>query len=343
MEHPSELGHQTTRLVRQALTNEMPQCRQAGLTPGRGRGARNSQIVGDLAPSTATRKAPQMADSIRTARAVSSCSPYDAEAPTGGLAHFCLAWLQSAASRTRDARCGRPEQASGPGGEDARLSKEQRASRPGSRAGRCSYSSIPAASGRSNQCAKTAPLLRSRSLTLRSCSSSGAGACGEPWVTPALVGERKPRLSVGGCSCGTGIKRRTRPTGVPVTGLAAEDVAAADQHGPVLRPRRNLRVVRVQRRLLHRLGGRLGQPVERGDHLGVVPVAPDGDRDQHEPANQSRVLDRGPQRHLAAQRVAEQVDRVEPEVRGHLRDVVGHRRRPQRPVDVRVAHARTTR
>ena len=35
----------------------------------------------------------------------------------------------------------------------------------------CSFSSIPAASGRSNRCTTTAPLRRSRSLTLRSCSS----------------------------------------------------------------------------------------------------------------------------------------------------------------------------
>jgi hypothetical protein len=42
----------------------------------------------------------------------------------------------------------------------------------------CSDSSNSAASGRSNRCAKTAPLPRSRSLTPRSWSSSGAGAEG---------------------------------------------------------------------------------------------------------------------------------------------------------------------
>ena len=46
------------------------------------------------------------------------------------------------------------------------------------------------------------------------------------------------------------------------------------------------------------------------------------------------MLDRDPQRHLAAERIAEQVDLVEPELSSQLRDIVGHQLGPQRPVDV---------
>jgi hypothetical protein len=51
----------------------------------------------------------------------------------------------------------------------APFASTQQCGRPRSR---CSYSSNSAASGRSNRCAKTAPLPRSRSHTLRSWSSS---------------------------------------------------------------------------------------------------------------------------------------------------------------------------
>ena len=44
--------------------------------------------------------------------------------------------------------------------------------------GDCSVSSNPAANGRAIRCARTAPFPRSRSLTLRACSSSAAGVSG---------------------------------------------------------------------------------------------------------------------------------------------------------------------
>ena len=59
-------------------------------------------------------------------------------------------------------------------GGDARSIKGAVARRPGPRSGHRSDSSEGAASGRSNRCAKRAPLLRSRSLTLRACSSSNS-------------------------------------------------------------------------------------------------------------------------------------------------------------------------
>ena len=49
------------------------------------------------------------------------------------------------------------------------------------------------------------------------------------------------------------------------------------------------------------------------------------------------MLDRRAQRHYAAERVAQQVGRVQAEVLDQRRDVVGHQLRPQRPVDVRRA------
>ena len=64
----------------------------------------------------------------------------------------------------------------------------------------CSFSSNPAARGRSNQCAKAAPLLRSRSLTVRSCSSSGAGVSG----------------ATGGALASRRVERRVDPCGLPM-------------------------------------------------------------------------------------------------------------------------------
>ena len=55
--------------------------------------------------------------------------------------------------------------------------ESERNRRRGGRASRCRCSSNGSASGRSNPCAKTAPLPRSRSVTLRCCSSSGAATC----------------------------------------------------------------------------------------------------------------------------------------------------------------------
>jgi hypothetical protein len=77
------------------------------------------------------------------------------------------------------------------GGDACTRGRQQRTGPSASRRGDCSDSSIPAASGRWNQCAKTAPLLRSRSLTLRSCSS-GAGVCPDSRLSPASSAEREP-------------------------------------------------------------------------------------------------------------------------------------------------------
>jgi hypothetical protein len=66
---------------------------------------------------------------------------------------------------------------------------------PTSRTGRCSYSSNPAARGRSNRCAETAPLPRSRSPTLRSSSSSRASARRSATGMLASTRKRKRRPS----------------------------------------------------------------------------------------------------------------------------------------------------
>ena len=73
------------------------------------------------------------------------------------------------------------------------------------RVGRCSDSSISTASGRPNTCAKTAPLPRSSSPTVRSCSSSMANVSRASAAAPAHRGMRKP---LGACSAsGRGFSR----------------------------------------------------------------------------------------------------------------------------------------
>jgi hypothetical protein len=67
-------------------------------------------------------------------------------------------------------------------GADARIVKRSCQQVRAARLGRCSDSSISTASGRSNRCAKTAPLPRSRSPTVRSCSSSAAGVMLADWL-----------------------------------------------------------------------------------------------------------------------------------------------------------------
>jgi hypothetical protein len=59
---------------------------------------------------------------------------------------------------------------------DARFQRSSRASARVACVGRCSDSSIPAVNGRSSRGAETAPFPRSRSLPLRTCSSSNASA-----------------------------------------------------------------------------------------------------------------------------------------------------------------------
>jgi hypothetical protein len=60
----------------------------------------------------------------------------------------------------------------------------------------CRDSSIPAAIGRSIRCAETTPLPRSRSLTLRACSSSAATASQEPLETLASIVTAGVRISL---------------------------------------------------------------------------------------------------------------------------------------------------
>ena len=82
---------------------------------------------------------------------------------------------------------------------DARNRERRSQQVPSPRIGRCSDSSISAASGRSNRCAKTAPLPRSRSLTLRACSSSLAGASRTgTWALAS--GRKRVRERKTGCS-----------------------------------------------------------------------------------------------------------------------------------------------
>ena len=95
------------------------------------------------------------------------------------------------------------------------------------------------------------------------------------------------------------------------------------------------RVVQLaHRRFLHELGGRRAHLALLGQHLGRDRVAPDVGRGHDELADLVGVLDGGEERDPAAERVADDVRLVEPEVVDERRDVVGHEPDVDRPVDV---------
>ena len=105
--------------------------------------------------------------------------------PDDALAPASLGRSESPGSRSRTVRIRRELGASG----DA-ANKGAATLRLASRVGGCSVSSNSAASGRSNRCAKTAPLPRSRSLAPRSCSWSQASVRCARAETPASLAKR---------------------------------------------------------------------------------------------------------------------------------------------------------
>ena len=74
-----------------------------------------------------------------------------------------------------------------------------------------------------------------------------------------------------------------------------------------------------------------------GEHLGRDRVPPDVCRCANEFADLLRILHRSEQRHAAAERVADDIRLLEPEVVDQGSDVVGHEPDVDRPIDVRRA------
>jgi hypothetical protein len=109
----------------------------------------------------------------------------------------------------------------------------------------------------------------------------------------------------------------------------------ADERREVLGARRDSRVELADRRLPDHVGRPGAHRVHGGDRVGVVAVAPERDRDEHQPAHPVRMLDRRAQSDHPAQRVAHDVGLLEAEVLDQCRHVVGHRLGPERSVDVR--------
>ena len=102
----------------------------------------------------------------------------------------------------------------------------------------------------------------------------------------------------------------------------------------VLGPRREPHVRLVHRRALQvvrRCGADLAL---LGEHVRVDRAAPDVGRDDDQLPDELGVVDRRLERDAAAERVADEVGLVEPEVVDEGGDVVAHRDDAQRPVDV---------
>ena len=97
-----------------------------------------------------------------------------------------------------------------------------------------------------------------------------------------------------------------------------------EQPPEVLGARSDPLVQLVHRRFLHELRGGPAHLALLGEHFGRDRVPPDMRRGDDELADLVRVLHGGEERDPAAERVADDVRLVEPEVVDERRDVVGH-------------------
>ncbi len=138
-----------------------------------------------------------------------------------------------------------------------------------------------------------------------------------------------------------------RDLGTPVVVLLHQLTHAVEQQGELLRMRRDGGVALVERRLLHHLGLRRAHGFHALEDFGIPALARGGGGDDDQVAHHLGMLDRHPDRRIAAVRVAGDIGLRDLQVPQHRGDVIavsfvthrgGAQRRAAVPLEVDADH-----